>query len=115
MNGNPPGSILVERRGFIATVTINRPEKRKAINTEAARRLSEAFDMLAASDAIRVVVRRGAGERTFGVGADISEFCERRDGPEQALEYEAPGVRPGVRQLNLRAEVPGSEIPADEQ
>lgn len=89
MTDSLPESILVERRGFIATVTINRPEKLNAIDTVTARGLSDAFDMLSADDTLRVVVLRGAGERAFGVGADISEFSERRDNPEQALDYEA--------------------------
>ena len=89
MTTSLPQSILVERRGVIATVTINRPEKLNAINTVTARGLSDAFDSLSADDAIRVVVLRGAGDRAFGVGADISEFADRRDTPEQAMEYEA--------------------------
>ena len=93
----------------MATVTINRPEKLNAIDTVTARGLSDAFDMLSADDTLRVVVLRGAGERACGTGADISEYCERRDGPEQALEYEVAWAGPGVRQLRTLAEVPGSE------
>ena len=89
MNGNLPDSVLVDQQETIATVTINRPEKLNAIDTVTARGLSSAFDMLSADETVRVVVLRGAGERAFGVGADISEFGERRDNPEQALDYES--------------------------
>jgi len=83
-----PETIILDRDGAIATVTINRPEKLNAINTATARGLSDAFDMLSADDDVRVVVLRGAGDRAFGVGADISEFKERRDDPSQAQDYE---------------------------
>ncbi len=84
-----PDTILVDRDGAIATVTINRPEKLNAIDTRTARGLSDAFDMLSADDGVRAVVLRGAGDRAFGVGADISEFGDRRDDPDRARDYEA--------------------------
>ncbi|MDG2479302.1 MAG: enoyl-CoA hydratase-related protein [Alphaproteobacteria bacterium] len=95
MNSTLPETILVDRDGPIATVTINRPEKLNAINTATARGMSDAFDMLSADDDLRVVVLRGAGDRAFGVGADISEFKDRRDDPNQAQDYEdswGPGL-----------------------
>ncbi|MBN35664.1 MAG: enoyl-CoA hydratase [Rhodospirillaceae bacterium] len=88
MTTSLPDSILVDRQGAVATITINRPEKLNAINTVTARGLSDACDMLSANDDVRVVVLRGAGDRAFGVGADISEFKDRRDDPTQAQDYE---------------------------
>ena len=88
MNTSLPETILVTRDGAIATVTVNRPEKLNALNTVTARGLSDAFHMLSADDDLRVVVLRGAGNRAFGVGADISEFKERRADPSQARDYE---------------------------
>ncbi len=84
-----PDSVLVDRREHVATVTVNRPHKLNAIDTATARGLSDAFDMLSADDGLRVVVLRGAGDRAFGVGADISEFGERRSTPDEAEAYEA--------------------------
>jgi enoyl-CoA hydratase len=81
-------TILIDRDGPIATVTINRPEKLNAINTATARAMSDAFDTLSADDDLRVVVLRGAGDRAFGVGADISEFKDVRNSPDQAQDYE---------------------------
>lgn len=83
-----PDSVIVERDGAVATVTISRPEKLNAIDTATARGLSDAFDMLSADDGLRAVVLRGAGEKAFGAGADIGEFAGRRGDPGAAQDYE---------------------------
>jgi enoyl-CoA hydratase len=86
MNTSSTDTLLVSRDGPIATVTINRPEKLNAINTATARAMSDAFEKLSADDDLRVVVLRGAGDRAFGVGADISEFKDVRNSPDQARQ-----------------------------
>lgn len=62
--------ILVERRGAIAVITLNRPERRNAITVELCREMYRVTQEVAASDA-RVVILRGAGS-DFCVGADIT-------------------------------------------
>lgn len=66
--------ILVDRRGSVATLTINRPERMNAMDSSAHFALSEALDDLAADDAIRVLVLTGTGERAFCVGRDLKEL-----------------------------------------
>lgn len=70
-------SILLERDGAVAVVTINRPEKRNALNTRVRAEIVAALDELRADDSARVVVFTGAGEKAFVAGADIGEFAER--------------------------------------
>ena len=70
-------SILVERRGRVAIITINRPEKRNALNVRTRAEGAAALDELAADDAVRVVIFTGAGDKAFIAGADIAEFAER--------------------------------------
>lgn len=55
----------------VATVTLDRPEARNAINGELIARLHEAFVSLAADDTMRVIVLTGAGA-AFSAGADIA-------------------------------------------
>lgn len=62
-------TVLVERQGAIAVVTLNRPERRNGVTVEMCGAIYEATQAVAASDA-RVVVLRGAGT-DFCVGADI--------------------------------------------
>jgi enoyl-CoA hydratase/carnithine racemase len=80
-------AILTEREGAIATVVLNRPEKLNALTRAMWRDLGVAIDALSADDAIRCIVIRGAGERSFSPGNDIAEFATERANREQAIAY----------------------------
>lgn len=70
-------TILLERDGALAIVTVNRPEKRNALNAVVRREIVAALEALRDDDAVRVVVFTGAGEKAFVAGADVAEFAER--------------------------------------
>lgn len=70
----------------IATVLMNRPEKRNAFTMEMYRDFGAAFASLDADDSVRCIVVRGAGG-AFCAGSDIGGFSEDRDGRTQAREY----------------------------
>jgi enoyl-CoA hydratase len=70
-------TILVEIAGGVATITVNRPDKRNALNSQVRAETVAALDALRADDSVRVVVFTGAGEKAFVAGADIGEFAER--------------------------------------
>lgn len=70
-------NILLERRGRVALVTINRPEKRNALNIKTREEGAQVLDELREDEEIRAVVLTGAGDKAFIAGADISEFAER--------------------------------------
>jgi len=63
--------VLVEIADGIGTITLNRPEKLNAFDSEACDDLIEALRMLAQSEAVRVIVVTGAG-RAFCAGADLA-------------------------------------------
>ncbi|MPZ25853.1 MAG: enoyl-CoA hydratase/isomerase family protein [Micromonosporaceae bacterium] len=63
-----------ERRGPVAVVTLHRPEVLNSINTAMRAGLAEAFARADTDREVRVVLVRGAGERAFCAGADITEF-----------------------------------------
>ncbi len=63
--------LTVERRGFAAYVTLNRPEVHNAFNEALISELRDAFTRLSDADDIRAVVLQGAG-RSFCAGADLN-------------------------------------------
>jgi enoyl-CoA hydratase len=72
-----PQTLLLERVERVAVVTVNRPDKRNALNATVRQELLEVLDTLRDDDDVRVVVFTGAGDRAFIAGADIGEFAER--------------------------------------
>jgi enoyl-CoA hydratase len=80
--------VLFERDGATAWITFNRPEKRNAMTFAMYERLVALCDEIEAEPEIRVVVLRGAGDKAFVAGTDISQFQTFTD-PRNALDYEA--------------------------
>jgi len=80
-------SILVDKRGSIATVTLNRPEKLNALTQAMWERVGSIFLELDDDENLRCIILRGAGDRAFGPGADISEFKKIRNNSRQARLY----------------------------
>ena len=66
--------LLIETTDAVRTITVNRPDKLNALNSDTLDALHEAFDAAAADAEVRVVVLTGAGEKAFVAGADISEM-----------------------------------------
>jgi len=79
--------ILVARDSVIATVTLNNPDRLNALNKAMWEQLGETMRKLSADDSLRCVVLRGAGEKAFAAGADISEFATERADSKQAKRY----------------------------
>ena len=70
-------SLLLERAGRVALITVNRPDKRNALNGVVRREIPLALDELRNDPECRVVVFTGAGDKAFVAGADIAEFAQR--------------------------------------
>lgn len=67
-------TLLYEKDGGIAWVTLNRPSKLNAVNLQMRDELWDVLGALAADPDVSVAIFRGAGDRAFSAGADISEF-----------------------------------------
>jgi enoyl-CoA hydratase len=85
--------LLLEKDGPIGWIVFNQPEKRNAVSQEMWQLMPEHVGELAADDAIRVVVLRGAGDQAFVAGADISQFKDRRRNMADEEEYSRISAR----------------------
>ena len=76
MSGGEYSNILVERRGAVGIVTLNRPQALNALNAALVAELGMAFDDLEADPAIGAIVLTG-NDKAFAAGADIKEMADK--------------------------------------
>jgi enoyl-CoA hydratase len=80
--------LLVEAKGGIGTITINRPQRRNALTLEMWNGFPSIIARLDKDPAVKAVVIRGGGDKAFSAGGDITEFLELASSPENAsTEY----------------------------
>jgi enoyl-CoA hydratase len=91
--------VLYETRGRVAIVTINRPEKRNALDGQVRCAFLGAIDRARRDDNVRSVIVTGAGEKAFIAGADIGEF-EGRSPVDQWRVMKAPTIFDAVERLS---------------
>jgi enoyl-CoA hydratase len=73
-------AILYEKSGGIATVTMNRPDVRNAINPEMLCRLADAWQDVNDDPGVRVAILTGAGDKAFCAGADLDKLVRMMQG-----------------------------------
>lgn len=72
-----PDKVLVERRGPLAIVTINRPEVRNVVDADVAEAIEAAFDGFdEPNSGVLAVVLTGAGDKAFCAGMDLKAFAK---------------------------------------
>lgn len=81
------GRVRVEQRGPVSWITVDNVAKHNAVSLAMWRELDATIQSIDAGT--RCVVLRGAGEKAFVAGADISEFSQNRRTPADAAVYEA--------------------------
>src|SRR5919197_716529 len=79
--------LLYERQGPIAFLTFNRPQARNALTWAMYEGLYACCEHVEADERVKVLVLRGAGDKAFVAGTDISQF-RAFSTPEDALQYE---------------------------
>ena len=70
----PGDAVLVEVRDRVGWITINRPEKRNALDVEVREGLFKAFEAVGGDDDVLAVVLTGAGDKAFCAGGDLKEM-----------------------------------------
>ncbi|HVM68409.1 MAG TPA: enoyl-CoA hydratase-related protein [Gaiellaceae bacterium] len=92
--------VKVERDGAVAVVTLDNPPV-NALSARLLQELEAEYEALDASEETRAIVIRGAGEKAFVAGADISEFPALREAAAEAVEQ---GSARGIQKLAFRME-----------
>ena len=100
----PYETILTDISENIFTITINRPDKLNALNTQMIHDLIAAFDEADADDAVRAIIVTGAG-RAFCAGADLStgaKTFDRAARPDRPQVPDGPDGKPDLSHENAR-------------
>ena len=85
--------VSYERVGAAAVLTIERPERRNAVDPETADELLEGYRSFEADDDARVLVLTGAGDEAFCAGADLKSMSAAGEDPEIAERMAARAPR----------------------
>ena len=81
--------MIAQKDGAIGWITFNNPARHNAVSLPMWQGLDDAVSAFAADPDVRVIVLKGAGERAFVSGADISEFEEKRSNEANIQAYNA--------------------------
>jgi enoyl-CoA hydratase/carnithine racemase len=100
------GKILLEASDGVGVITFNNPDKRNAMSLAMWEGFGHALTALRDDPDVRVVILRGAGDKAFVSGADISQFEKERHNAQAAEEYS----RRSAAQRALLADYPKPTI-----
>jgi enoyl-CoA hydratase len=102
MKSLPTDGMIVQQDGAIGWIIFSNPARHNAVSLAMWQSLGDAVDKLAEASQVRVIVVRGAGEKAFVSGADISEFEEKRSDAEIARVYDETSGRAmaALREVN---------------
>jgi len=88
MNAVAVKRTIAHKDGAIGWITFDNPARRNAMSLAMWQGLHEAVTAFAADPEVRVIVLKGAGDKAFVSGADISEFEEKRSSRETVRAYD---------------------------
>jgi enoyl-CoA hydratase len=95
---NDMDELLVETKGAIGTIIINRPERRNALTLGMWNSIPAIIARVDKDPAVKVIVIRGGGNKAFSAGGDITEFLELASSPENA-KTEFPIVQAALESI----------------
>lgn len=93
----------------ILTITINRPEKRNAINAKTSQAMENILNYAEKDKAVRVIIITGAGEKSFCAGEDLSELSESGE-CQTVLEHGFAGITNRLSSKPIIAAVNGTAV-----
>ena len=93
--------MLASIENGIGWMTFNNPERHNALTYEMRLAILDILERFEKDASVRVIVMKGAGEKSFVSGADISQFDSKRATPEQQAEYERVSTAVQQRYMSL--------------
>jgi enoyl-CoA hydratase/carnithine racemase len=97
---SPTERMIAEIDPPIGWLVFNNPARRNAVSLDMWQAIPQILDAYERDPAVRVIVLKGAGDKAFVSGADISEFEQNRSSPEAVARYEEIGNTAQSRILN---------------
>jgi len=101
MSNPNPAAVLLDKRGHALWITINRPDKRNAINAEVVAGIRAGYHEAHADPEIRAIVLTGAGDKAFCAGGDLQ--------PGMGFAFDLS--RPNVDYADLMREARNATLP----
>lgn len=92
--------VIAETEGPIGWIVFNNPARRNALSLDMWEAVPVILDHYERDPAIRVIVLKGAGDKAFISGADISQFEHQRNSPEAVARYDEIAETANARLLN---------------
>ena len=89
-------NMIAEQDGHIGWMIYNNPDRHNAMSMEMQEAVPVILEAFQRDDNVRIVVMRGAGDRAFISGADISEFETKRSTPEARKQFDEAMGRAGA-------------------
>jgi enoyl-CoA hydratase len=99
---SPSERMIAEKDGVIGWMSFNNPARRNAISLDMWEAIPAILDTFEADPDIRVIVLRGAGDKAFVSGADISQFEQQRSSAETVAHYDRIAEAAGGRLQETR-------------
>src|SRR5271168_917530 len=85
MESEPSQDVLVEKRGQVAWITINRPDRYNALDFVSYQAIGAAFKEIGFDSSIGVVVLTGAGDKSFCAGGYLADLANFDQGQARRL------------------------------
>ena len=85
---SPTQRMIVEKTGSVGWMIFNNPERLNAVSLDMWQAVPKIIASFEADPDIKVIVLKGAGDRAFVAGADISQFEAQRGDPASVVTYE---------------------------
>jgi enoyl-CoA hydratase len=99
---SPTERMIAQKDGAIGWMIFNNPERRNALSLDMWQAMPVILDHFDRDPEVRVIVLKGAGDKAFISGADISQFEQQRSSPETVAQYDAIAEAANIRLQDIR-------------